>query len=450
MKLFKWLYPGLKIKRWLFLAVVGILLISIGVTVTIDFDFLRLLESGLVALIYNLTGHFPELINIIIGLIIIGIGIICVVYGISKMINSIIDALLPENEEELVELIYQKRYLKKGPKIVVIGGGTGLPTMLRGIKEFTSNVTAVVTVADDGGSSGILRDELDVLPPGDIRNCLVSLADTEVLMESLFQYRFDSSQELDGHSFGNLFIAAMSKVTGDFEEAIKESSKVLAIKGRVLPSTLEDVVLSAEAEDGEIIKGESRIPEANKQIKRVFLEPGNCSSLSEVIEAVEEADAIVLGPGSLYTSVIPNLLVAELTEAIKETDALKIYNCNIMTQPGETNGYTVGDHVQALYEHAGERIVDYVLVNNGEIPQELLVKYEEEGAKPVEIDFDRLEKLGINVVQAPLINREDLVRHNSHKLAEIIIKLIIKFNGNGEQSSLIDIYLHDKFKKEEG
>ncbi|KXS43301.1 MULTISPECIES: gluconeogenesis factor YvcK family protein [unclassified Candidatus Frackibacter] len=448
MKIFKWLYPGLKIKRWLFLSIVGILLISVGLTVAIGFEFLTVLENELLALIYDLTGHFSQVFNVVVGALIIVIGIICVIYGISKMINSIIEALLPDNEEELVELVYQQRHLKRGPKIVVIGGGTGLPTMLRGIKEFTSNITAVVTVADDGGSSGVLRDELDILPPGDIRNCLVALADTEVLMESLFQYRFDTGEELNGHSFGNLFIATMTKVIGDFEEAIKESSKVLAIRGRVLPSTLEDVVLFAETEDGEVIKGESKIPEVNKRIKRVFLEPGDCDSLPEVIKEIEEADAVVLGPGSLYTSVIPNLLVSEISEAIKRTDALKIYNCNVMTQPGETTGYTAADHIQALYDHGGSEIVDYILVNNEGISAELLEKYQEEGAEPVEVDFGRLEELGINVVQAPLLNKEDLVRHNPHKLAEVIIKLIIKLKQNTEQGPLIDLYLRNKFKKD--
>ncbi|SJZ41655.1 gluconeogenesis factor YvcK family protein [Selenihalanaerobacter shriftii] len=448
MRVFKWLYPGLKIKRWLLLAVIGILLISIGVTVTLGFDLLSLLEGKLVTFIYNLTGHFSDWLNKIVGLTVIISGIFCVIYGISKMINSIIEALLPGNEEELVELIYQQRHLNKGPNIVVIGGGTGLPTMLRGIKEFTSNITAVVTVADDGGSSGILRDELDILPPGDIRNCLVALANTEVLMEKLFQYRFDTGQELSGHSFGNLFIATMTKVIGDFEEAIKESSKVLAIKGRVLPSTLEDVTLCAETKDGSIVKGESKIPEVDKEIKRVFLKPDDCNSLPEVIKSIKEADAIVLGPGSLYTSVIPNLLVSELSGAIKESDALKIYNCNIMTQPGETTGYTVGDHVQALYDHAGKGILDYVLVNNEKISSDLLTKYQEEGAEPVDIDFERLEELGVNVVQAPLLNKDNLVRHNPHKLAEVIVKLIIRLKQNIEQGSLIDLYLRNKFKKD--
>lgn len=447
MKLFKWLYPGLEIKRWLILSIIGILMISIGLTVMLGFKFLGLLEGKLLTFIYSLTGHLSEWVNIISGLVIMGLGIVFVTYGITKMINSIIEALLPENEEELVELIYQQRHLKRGPEIVVIGGGTGLPTMLRGIKEFTSNITAVVTVADDGGSSGVLRDELNILPPGDIRNCLVALADTEELMERLFQYRFDTGEELGGHSFGNLFIATLSKVIGDFEKAVKKSSKVLAIKGQVLPSTLEDVVLSAETEEGSIIEGESNIPKTEGKIKEVFLKPKDCSSLPEVIEAIEEADAVVLGPGSLYTSVIPNLLVSDITEAIKESEALKIYNCNIMTQPGETTGYTVSDHVQALYDHAGSEIVDYVLVNNEQIPAELLAKYEEEGASPVEIDSKELEKLNINLVEAPLLNKEDLVRHNSYKLAEVIIKLIIKFNEEADQSSLIDLYLRDKYRK---
>ncbi|MCK8824848.1 gluconeogenesis factor YvcK family protein [Fuchsiella alkaliacetigena] len=448
MKIFKWLYPGLEIKRWLVLVVLGIFLITFGIILIIGFEFLSLLEQELTGLIQSLIGDMSYLLNLITAVVIILIGISFLFYGVTKMINSIIEALLPNNEEELIELLYQERSLKRGPKIVVIGGGTGLPTMLRGIKKFSSNITAVVTVADDGGSSGVLRDELDILPPGDIRNCLVALADTEVLMEKLFQYRFSEGQELDGHSFGNLFIATMSKVLGDFEAAVKESSKVLAIKGRVLPSTLADVVLHAETESGRIVKGESKIPEAGEAIQRVFLKPEDCESLTEVTEAISEADAVILGPGSLYTSVIPNLLVTELATAVKETSALKIYSCNIMTQPGETVGYSVADHVQALYDHAGSEIVDYVLVNNEEIPTELLAKYEEEGAAPVEVDSQRLKDLKINVVQAPLLNKDDLVRHNPQKLAKVIMELISRLKKHDEQSPLLDLYLRSKAKKD--
>ncbi|MGM0471902.1 MAG: gluconeogenesis factor YvcK family protein [Bacillota bacterium] len=444
MKVFKWLYPGLKIKRWLILAIIGILLISVGLTIALGFGFLGVIEGQLVTLVHNLVGRFSYQLNIIIGVVIIIIGIFSVVYGMGKMINSIIEALLPGNDEQLVELIYQQRHLKRGPKIVVIGGGTGLPTMLRGMKEFTSNLTAVVTVADDGGSSGVLRDEMNILPPGDIRNCLVALADTEELMEQLFQYRFKLGTELAGHSFGNLFIATMSKVLGDFEKAVQESSKILAIRGRVLPSTLEDVTLVAQMEDGTVIKGESNISKSDKKIDQVHLEPDNCNSLTEVVEEIKSADAVVLGPGSLYTSIIPNLLVPEVTEAIKDSDALKIYNCNIMTQPGETTDYTVTDHVEALYDHAGSEIADYVLVNNESIPQDLLAKYKKEGSQPVEIDKERLKELDINLVESPLLNQEDLVRHDADKLAEVIIKLIIKLNSQLERSSLIELYLRNK------
>src|SRR3989338_3288595 len=288
---FKWLYPGMWIKRWILLAVFGIIMISMGFVMVI-------LEQN--------SG------NKTFASIIIVLGILCVVTGIKRIIKSFVTILLPQKEDELVDKIYQKRILERGPRIVVIGGGTGLSTLLHGLKEYTSNIPAIVTVADDGGSSGRLRQDFDVLPPGDIRNCLVALADAEPLMGRLFQFRFGEGTELSGHSFGNLFITAMSKVTGDFDAAIKESSKVLAIRGRVLPATLEKVNLVAEHLDGSQTSGESRIPQAKSPIKRIHLRPVNCKATDEAIDAIRKADAIVLGPGSLFTSIMPNLLVGRV------------------------------------------------------------------------------------------------------------------------------------------
>lgn len=309
------------------------------------------------------------------------------------------------------------------PKIVCIGGGTGLPNLLRGLKQYTCDITAIVTVADDGGSSGVIRGEMKIPPPGDIRNCLLALADTEPLMEKLFQYRFNSGC-FKGHSFGNLFIAAMTEMLGDFELAIKESSKVLAVRGRVLPSTLTDVTLVAEYTDGNKVSGESRISNYNKEIVKVKLEPENAKPLQEALMAINEADAIILGPGSLYTSIIPNLLVKDITKTISESKAKKIYVVNIMTQPGETTGYTASKHVDAIIKHANKKVINYVVVNIGKIPEYLLYRYYDEGAAPVVCDGEKIKQMGYTVVKGNMINSNDYIRHSPKKLAKILIDII--------------------------
>jgi uncharacterized cofD-like protein len=309
------------------------------------------------------------------------------------------------------------------PKIVCIGGGTGLPNLLRGLKNYTSAITAIVTVADDGGSSGILRGEMNIPPPGDIRNCLLALADTEPLMEKLFQHRF-STGSLKGHSFGNLFLAALTEVVGDFELAIRESSKVLAVRGRVLPSTLEDVVLEAEFEDGSIICGESRIPKMKRVINKIRLKPSNAKPLEEALEALEEADAIIMGPGSLYTSVIPNLLINDIAKTIAKSKAKKIFIVNVMTQPGETTGYKASDHLKALIKHSNAEVVRHVVVNNEKAREELLKKYIADGACQVECDSSKIEEMGYKVVEAALLSHTDVVRHSPWKLSKTIMDIL--------------------------
>jgi len=309
------------------------------------------------------------------------------------------------------------------PKFVCIGGGTGLPNLLRGLKKYSNDITAIVTMADDGGSSGVLRDEMKIPPPGDIRNCLLALADTEPLMERLFQHRF-SSGSLKGHSFGNLFLAAMTEVVGDFELAVKESSKVLAVRGRVLPSTLDDVVLEAEFVDGSVICGESKIPKADRIIDKIRLKPVDAKPLKEAIEAINEADVITLGPGSLYTSIIPNLLVQDIAETIAKSKAKKIYVVNVMTQPGETTGYTASDHVEAIIKHSNPDVIQYVVLNNERVPEELLKKYIADGACQVECDSEKIRQMGYEVVEGAVINHTDVVRHSPEKLAEIIMGII--------------------------
>lgn len=316
-----------------------------------------------------------------------------------------------------------------GPRIVALGGGTGLSTLLRGLKELTDSITAIVAVMDDGGSSGRLREEMGVLPPGDIRDCLVALADAEPLMKRLFEYRFDHGTCLGGHSFGNLFIAAMSAITGDFELAVKESSRVLLVRGRVLPSTLDSCQLWAKLVDGTEVFGESLISKSKARIDHVYLDRDTCHPLPEALDAIAEADVIVIGPGSLYTSVIPNLLVQGVADSIRRARATRVYVCNVMTQPGETDGYSARDHVEAIISHAGDGLIDWVLVNSAPISLEMQDKYSRENAWPVRWDADSLKELGLGVVEAPMASETELVRHNPQALAREIIKLAERRQG---------------------
>lgn len=310
------------------------------------------------------------------------------------------------------------------PRIVVIGGGTGLSVMLRGLKEKPLDITAIVTVADDGGSSGILRSELAMVPPGDIRNVLTALADVEPLLGKMLEYRFQKGQGLAGHSLGNLILAAMRDITGDFVTGVRELSRVFAVRGRVLPAANHAIVLKAEMTDGSIVVGESKIPKAGKTIKRVFIEPADVSPLPEAIEALQQADAIVIGPGSLYTSILPNLLVPEIAHTIVESKALKIFICNVMTQPGETDGYSVSDHIQALHDHVGQDLFDYVIVNNGEIPPQVQDRYAEKGAKVVHLDLDEVTQKGYRVIADQLILFRTYLRHDADKLSQHIYQLV--------------------------
>ncbi|CAM3005667.1 YvcK family protein [Paenibacillus sediminis] len=313
---------------------------------------------------------------------------------------------------------------RERPRIVVMGGGTGLSVMLRGLKDKPLDITAIVTVADDGGSSGILRSELQMPPPGDIRNVLTALADVEPLLSDMLAYRFTSGAGLAGHSLGNLILAALTDIKGDFVTAVRELSRVFAVRGRVLPAAGQAVVLSAEMEDGTIVIGESKIPEARGTIKRVFLEPAEVEPLPEAVEAINQADAILIGPGSLYTSILPNLLVPKLAEAVVASNSIKIFVCNVMTQPGETDNYTVSDHLKAVYDHIGHHLFDYVIVNNGEIPPQVQDKYAEKGAKPVELDWDEVTSHGYKVIADTLVLFRTYLRHDADKLSEHIFQLV--------------------------
>jgi uncharacterized cofD-like protein len=411
-KKLKWLYPGMLIKRWISLAVFGILMISMGFVIVIA----------------ERNPHNRAMAGMVIML---GIG--SVIFAVKRILRSLMIAVSPDGENvnsDLVEKIYRKRILEKGPKVVVVGGGTGLSTLLSGLKHRTSNITAIVTVADDGGSSGRLREEFGVLPPGDIRNCLVALADSEDILGPLFQFRFTQGKGLDGHNFGNLFITALASVTGDFAKAIKESSKVLAIRGKVYPATLEIVKLVARRENGVETEGESRIHlEKESPIERLFLVPRNCKATDESVEAIKEADVIVLGPGSLYTSVMPNLLIEGIQNAIVRSNAVKIYICNVMTESGETDGYSVSDHVKAIIKHTRPGIINCCIANVSRIPEDLYDKYKAEEQYPVKLDdMDEkwMEDEKINLIKKDISWPKEYVRHNSDKLTEVIMDVMEK------------------------
>lgn len=313
-------------------------------------------------------------------------------------------------------------------KVVVIGGGTGLSTMLRGLKQYTSHITAIVTVGDDGGGSGKLREDLGMLPPGDIRNCILALADTEPLMEDLLQYRFTEGS-LKGQCFGNLFLAAMAGISENFEDAVQKMSSVLAVKGKVLPVTLDDMKLVAELENGEIIEGESKIPSEvivrKTSIKKLAIKPIDAKPLEEAIKSINGADVIIMGPGSLYTSIIPNLLVKGIPEAICKSPAKKVYISNVMTQPGETDGFKVSNHLKILMDYGVAENIDYVIANNGIIPPDIKEKYAKENAELVVLDYENISNLNVNVIEADLIKiTKRYVKHNAEKLAELIMKNI--------------------------
>jgi len=321
----------------------------------------------------------------------------------------------------------KKPTARQGPQVVCIGGGTGLSTLLRGLKRVTENITAIVTVSDDGGGSGVLRDELGMPPPGDIRNCMQALSNAEPTIEKLLDYRFNSGS-LDGQSFGNLFLAAINGISESFDKAVIKMGEVLSITGRVLPVTIDDVRLWAHFEDGSMVVGESKIAaaknERHSRIKRIEIVPRDAKVLAECIVAIENASMIILGPGSLYTSIIPNLLVDGIVDAISCSDALKLYVCNVMTEPGETDGYSVSEHIKELFGHAGGQVFDYSLVNNESVSQDILNRYIEGGAEPVIVDDKLVQELGVEIIRAPItLSGSNFARHSPSKLAREILRI---------------------------
>ncbi len=419
---FKWLAPGLFVKRWLLISSIGIGLLILGLAIWVKLTPIYRIGEFISLSIETLSQVFP---NYISGPVLFFGGLFFVLWGQSRTVNAITEVLQPESNEELVDVLLAHRRLNRGPKIVVIGGGTGLSTLLRGLKLYSANITAIVTVADDGGSSGRLRREIGVLPPGDIRNCIAALADEEKLLTELFQYRFEAGDGLVGHSFGNLFLTAMTAVTGDLEQAIAASSKVLAIRGKVLPSTLTDVNLWAKLSDGRLIKGESNITGAGGKIEEIGCHPDNPVALPAAIRAIEDAEYIIIGPGSLYTSVIPNLLIPDIQAAIAGASVPRIYVCNIMTQPGETDDYSVSDHLRAIDKISEYRLFDAALVQRTPPSPASLKRYAQENCHPVFLDREAVATLGCRIVIANVMSEDEetgRVRHDPHRLARVLLK----------------------------
>ncbi|HEY8893003.1 MAG TPA: YvcK family protein [Clostridium sp.] len=433
------LAPGINIKRWILLGIVGVFILVFGVVEVINRKYFSMGSIGISILIIGF------------GALLLYIAIIQIIKFFIILINTgNLDVAI--NSKKMGDLIYEKRVLIRGPKIVVIGGGTGLSTMLRGLKKYTNNITAIVTVADDGGGSGVLRDDLGILPPGDIRNCILALADTEPLMEELLQYRFKDGR-LKDQSFGNLFLAAMDGISNNFEEAVQKMSSVLAVTGRVIPVTLDNMTLKAKLKNGIIIDGESNIPKGvidNKSaIDEVFIEPKDAIAIKEALVAINEADAVILGPGSLYTSIIPNLLVREIRNALDVTKAIRIYVSNIMTQPGESDNYGVKDHIMAINKHAKCKIVDYAVVNVGKISSELQQKYLNDNSNMVNINEEEVTKLGIGVIKSDFVKTEKgYVRHDEDKLATILVETIMEKKLINDKQKMVEyFYLSQRLKE---
>jgi uncharacterized cofD-like protein len=416
----RWLQPGLGVKRWLVVLVFGTALIGLGLAVLIldfyrnspesawlTFLSMRALPRWVRALVFGLSGS------------------VLLLFAVFKLNRNLLAPYVRPGKP-IVDVVAKHRKLGRGPKIVALGGGTGLATLLRGLKRHSGNLTAIVTVADDGGSSGRLRQSLGIPPPGDLRNCLAALSDDEDLLTQLFQYRFLEGEELNGHSFGNLFIAALAGVTGSFDQGLLDAGRVLSIRGRVIPSTLSDVALVADktpalAHAAIRIEGESRIPDVPGQIRRVQLEPNDPPAYPGAIQAILNADMIVIGPGSLFTSILPNLLVPDIVEAIRAAKGFKAYVCNVASQKGETEGFSCQQHLEAIHNHVGPDLVDTVIANDGQLESP------QEGVYFVDPMIE--PRMMVPIYMADLIDRERPWRHDSQQLAETLIALLEERTG---------------------
>ena len=468
----RWLLPGMHVKRWLALLTLGLMLVSIGLAVAVRAVYValptdvKISDPAATIALKGLGDPWREIL-------IIGVGLAVAVIALTKVSKGVLEAVQAMSERAretytspayrngngsvngsangktngrgapLVDIIHAYRFPStpkpRGPRIVCIGGGTGMPTMLRGLKQVTDDLTAVVTMADDGGSSGRIREEFGMLPPGDIRNNLVALAETEPLMGELFQYRFKEGS-LEGHSFGNLFIVALTDITGSFEQAVRESSRVLAVKGRVLPTTLANLTISAQMSDGTIIRGESNVGHSHGRITRMMTEPANAPGYPDALRAIDEAELIVLGPGSLYTSVIPNLLVQDIARAVSASPALKVYICNVATQPGETDGMSALDHVRALQQQAGDKLIDYCIVNSDATSAATIKP--EMGISVVTMnpaEATAAERTtGIRFVLAPVVSKENPLRHDPDRLTAALLDLYSRWQALNDGTARLE------------
>jgi uncharacterized cofD-like protein len=419
----RWLIPGIGVKRWVLVILVGTTLLGVGLAVYLLDIYRNAPDTWWLPIIKIVSLQFIQ-VRILRALIFGAIGVGLIILGITGLNRSLLRPFMKPGKD-IIDTVAEYRRRDKGPKIVVIGGGTGLASVLRGLKAYSRNITAVVTVADDGGSSGEIRKSVGILPPGDIRNCLAALSNDEELITQLFQYRFAAGAGLNGHSLGNLLITALTEITGSFEAAIAESARVLAVQGTVLPSTLKNINLVAEIELPEKkvtlnVKGESAISSTGGKVRRVWLDPGNPSPFPPTLQAILNADLILVGPGSLYSSIIANLLVPDLVDAIHVSKACKMYICNVATQHGETDGYSCEDHIGAIKQHVGINLFDLIVTNN-----------RFEGVLPGGSEWVKVtNKESRNALyQADLIDSENPWRHDSAKLAKVLMDLYMERTG---------------------
>ncbi|KKZ12661.1 MAG: hypothetical protein TE42_03720 [Candidatus Synechococcus spongiarum SP3] len=414
-KALRWLSPGLLVKRWMLTSALGLLLLALGSAIWANLKPVYWILETIERTLAGITQVFPYQLT---GPLVLLSGLVLIFLGQSRTVGSIQQALAPNQDRPLVDALLAQRRLNRGPSIVAIGGGTGLATMLSGLKRYSSSITAIVTMTDDGGSSGRLRRDLGIQPPGDIRNCLTALAKEEQLLTQLFRYRFASGKGLEGHSLGNLFLSALTTITGNLESAVAASSRVLNIQGQVVPATNADVQLWAQLEDGRLIEGESRISGAGGRIHRVGCRPAAPPALPRALEAIRQADLILLGPGSLYTSLLPNLLVPQLVKEISRSPAAKLYICNLMTQPGETDGLDVWDHVAAIGQHLGRQgvtpwLFPDVLAHSGHLDRPLVERYRSAGSEPVTCPVDKLRAKGLRPHLAMMHARVESLNEDS-------------------------------------
>ncbi len=430
LRILSWLLPGLVFKRWMFTSGIGLITSLLGIAIWTNLSPLYWLIEIFFGVMNSITSILPISL---LGPIVLFTGILLIGVGQNRSINSIQKALVPQKDTFLVDALRVKSKLSRGPNIVAIGGGTGLSTLLKGLKNYSSNISAIVTVTDDGGSSGVLRKQLGVQPPGDIRNCLAALSNEEPMLTRLFQYRFSRGDGLEGHTFGNLFLSALTTITGSLEKAVQASSKVLSVQGQVIPSTGMDVMLWAELDSGEKIFGESLISKSAIPINRIGCIPENPPALPAAIESIRDADLIVLGPGSLFTSLLPNLLIPEIVEALLKNKSPKIYISNLMTQPGETDGLDVFQHIKSIERQlfnfgVNTRIFNSILSQVEFERSSLIDYYRSRGAEPVICDKGKLISDGYNVLQAPLYSKRitPTLRHDSRRLSRAVMAMYRK------------------------